>query len=421
MKKLFTFCCFVVFYTLSFSQFCGVGNKSKWIEKAYTNPVVVFKSSNQDYNSVMEKTMKELWAISPFVFRSINNNSHILSEDSSYLMLSFLEKTTTYSSSNGSTRSYTKIYHNFALMMSENTSIRKTSYNSMISYSPIDYYGKEGFLPKRNLYFSNTKVKDIGSRDIHDFLYRMPIILYNIQNALFLIKEYNLTGNSPTIVSSLNNLYRKNSGLLKKKILLIDKSREKMLTSEEWKKNYPYPFEYCDKSKIQHAIKQRDNKYAIFIPQITVNKTLMIYDAETYVPLYGFSTLQGLKINKKNVKQIASAIKKSNVKEISIKYMPLKKEEKTPIISNYNSEEVAVDSFVNPNKEALNSTPIKKTINKANENDVKKYIYLREKFKDNKKNTSLSRKKAIKKSSSQFNNNSKQKTTAEEDFKTLFE
>lgn len=130
---------------------------------------------------------------------------------------------------------------------------------------------------------------------------------------------------------------------------------DKLVSEEEFGKLYKYPFEYASMEKILQAIQDHDPRYAYLCPQITVNKSIFVYDLETFVPLYYDYAIQGVKINTNDVKSLYSTVKESNSKTIKYQYINLDKNSITRTSENSTADQATSPS---PNTSDPASSPV---------------------------------------------------------------
>lgn len=240
--------------------------------------------------------MGELWTMTPYEFKKIDLKSTVLKKGYNYL-------------SNVKIENARKQEHDlFALIKGEGKKLSEYDYQEITSFCPVDFLGSES-----------------KSSAVYE---RIPLILYNIQNALFLVSENKIMGNPLAISKSLKKHYNENAFLLKNKTLLINQERKDQLSKADFEKNYTYKFEFCKMEKITRAIQERDSSYAIFFPAITLDKYVFAYDAKTYIPLYFDLQIKGQKLTNSDLTTMVEQIKlNENNSKLNINYTLVKKPE----------------------------------------------------------------------------------------------
>lgn len=356
MKKIFIVLFSVFLNNYTIAQLAAINAKSiKDFETIEKNTTIAILTGYESYDKALINAMNKYWKIGKFdTMYSSNISKTECKEGKNYLLsltmqsappgnVSRMELDRTKPMNGPMGPSYKRVespsmldpktYHNYGLIIGQDKKVKGYSYEDMVSYSPIDYFGLE--------------------KNPLNIFSRLPLVIYNIQNTLELVKKNNINGNTLQIVKQLKSIYNQNAGILKNKTLLIYKDRtkdvdgpkekkksfirsyssigealaegDKLVPEEEFAKLYKYPFEYASMEKILQAIQDHDPRYAYLCPQITVNKSIFVYDLETFVPLYYDYAIQGVKINTSDVKNLYSTVKESNSKTIKYQYINLDK------------------------------------------------------------------------------------------------
>lgn len=304
------------------SQFSALSYKQKYYDEMKKNTTYFVLIGDPEYDSSLVRSMRRIWTLTPYETLYVPDwKKYKLKKGYNYV-LDININVIRIGSITGD-----KTYHNFGILVGDDSKLGSFDYQSMIAYSPIDHYGEE-----------NNHL---------DMAYRFPLLVFNLQNSIELVVNKEIKGNSASMVKQMRDIYCANSGILKKKTLLISQDRPKLLSKEEFDKVYDYKFEYCSKEKIKKAIDERDSNYAILIPQITVNKSIFVYDAATYNPLYLEIQMMGLKINDGDIKDLNSSIKKSPSNRIvnSFYTLPISTENKKEAVG---TEKIIKDSLLSP-------------------------------------------------------------------------
>jgi len=314
------------YFNFTFAQLSAVPQNDETINEFYKSKTIAVLTGNKNFDSALIKYMKEIWTITPYEFVKEKDfkNSELKKGYSYILNLNIM-----VSKNNGS---YVKTYHYYGILMGKGIKISSYTYSDMISYCPIDFYGIEN--DQLNLYK------------------RLPIVLYNLQNPIHTVIQNKILGGTLKIVNDLRKIYNENAGVLKSKTLLLYKDREKLLSQEDFKKKYPYKFEYCTMEKIQEVIDSRDSNYAIYWPAITLNKSMFVFDANTYIPLFFDYQIQGLSITAGNISDLSDAINKSKLEKLPTNFFALKSKDDIikGISKNENNEEKIKDKKIESTK-----------------------------------------------------------------------
>ena len=306
----------------SFAQLSSISYNNEIINEFYKSKSIAVLTGNKNFDSALIKYMKEIWTITPYEFIKEKDfkNSELKKGFSYILNLNFV-----VSKTDGS---FSKTYHYYGVLMGKDKKINNYSYAEMISYCPIDFYGIEN--------------------DQLDIYKRIELVLYNLQNTIHTVVQNKIEGGSLKIANDLRRIYNQNAGVLKSKTLLVNKDRSKLLSQEDFKKKYPYKFEYCTMEKIQEVIYSRDSNYAIYWPAITLNKSMFVFDANTYIPLFFDYQMQGLNITAGNISDLSETINKSKLDKLPTNFFALKSKDEIikGIPKNENNEEKIIDKKI---------------------------------------------------------------------------
>lgn len=267
-----------VFFNLN-SQLTGHTLNDEELSKIKENKTIVLKSGNQEFDNALEKALKDCWKLTEYEFKFVNKDVK-LKKGFNYLMIIQIGNIST------------QAYHYFGLVKGNDQYLNNYLYEDMEAYCQLDYFG-----------FENPMTKSFD---------RLPLLLFNIQNAIQISIDNKFNAKTPlSLANNFRDFYNKNACNIKNKTLLVNQDREKQLTKEEFEKNYPYPIEFCNKEKIVKALNDRDPNYVIFFPTITRNKSIYVFDANTYFPLFFKYQLMGLKITKDDVEDLVKEINRT--------------------------------------------------------------------------------------------------------------
>jgi hypothetical protein len=182
-------------------------------------------------------------------------------------------------------------YHFLAIFMGGKKKIGKYAYDDMVAYCPLNALSGESPLTK--------------------CAFRLPVLIYQLQSTITLVKKNAMLGGAFSLGKGLNKLYCQNAKKIKAKTLLINTDAANVkFTEAEIKEVYRYPVEFCNNAKIVEVLKNKDPKYTILQPAITLNKFIMVFDAATYDCLYSSIDMMGMKVKLGDLKEISEAINK---------------------------------------------------------------------------------------------------------------
>jgi hypothetical protein len=264
------------------AQYTSVGADSK-VFNAFEacSGIQVVLSGDKNFDEGIKSSLKSNWNLKPVEFIDNTTFENTINDETKAFML--LVK---ISDEKGQ-----QVYHFLAIIMGGKKKIRKYSYDDMVAYCPLNGFG--------------------GESPLTNCAFRLPILIYQLQSVINLNKKNDFGSNSFTIGKNLNKFYSQNAKKIKSKTLLIntDAANFKFTADEIKKEGYKYPVEYCNNEKIAEVIKNKDPKYAILQPAITLNKFIMVFDAATYECLYSKIDVMGMKVKIGDIKEIYEAIK----------------------------------------------------------------------------------------------------------------
>lgn len=350
----------LIFSIKGTAQFSSFGNKkADEIKSILKKSTVAVLTGNKEYDSAIMSAMQKYWKITPYEFKSFGKKDKY-PKDKNYLALVSISN------------QRDQYYHFLSFFPGD----YGWNYESMLAYCPLDYYGIEE--PMELSY------------------HRLPILLFNIQNAVEVILNNKISGNTASIVNSMKQLYLQNSGLIKNKTLLVCNERKKILTPDQFKKVYPYKYEYCSMSKIKEAMNSRDTQYAILWPAATLNKSVFVFDAASFMPLYSANSMMGTGLTESDIRDLTSAIRSNNSSKLKHQFTALEtnisnastssetdKSENAKSVksSTSSSPSIANTSAIAHGEAAIPTPSAPKTYKyKADESAVDYYKELRKKF-----------------------------------------
>ncbi|MEW6467918.1 MAG: hypothetical protein AB1458_03290 [Bacteroidota bacterium] len=247
-------------------------------------------TADEQMNKEVMAGLKLYWKHTPYdTISEANMAKHVSDPAHSFMMIIKIEVVTKKTDQYGKVLSTTTdYYHYFGIINGGKKAIEHFVYQDMVAYCPINYY-----MDEKPMYLCG---------------YRGQSMVYNLHQAIQLVKDKQIKGNSYKMVKQLQDIYNANAGKIKHKILLVNRDHLKDITEEEFKAAYPYKVEFCDKAKFDKVYKDKDKSYVIFQPTVTVNKSIFVFDAETSECLYFGDDMVHLKMKKSDIKDLAKAI-----------------------------------------------------------------------------------------------------------------
>jgi hypothetical protein len=274
----------------AFTQLSATAWGKDDMEQFFKTKTCFVLTANKELNAEVMAGIQQFWKHTPIdsiseaeFSKRINNPSY------SFMMIIQIEVITEKRNAQGMVVSrYSDYNHLFGIINGGKKKIEKFAYQDMVAYCPLNYAMDE--------------------KPMYNCGYRGQCLVYSLNKAIELVKTKQLKGNSYKLVKQLQDIYNKRSVSIKNKTLLVNKEHLKDISEEEFKKEYPYEVEFCDAEKFRKAYKDKDKKYVIFQPAVTINKSICVYDAATYECLYFGDDLIHLKMRAGDVKELTKAI-----------------------------------------------------------------------------------------------------------------
>ncbi len=274
----------------AFAQLAATPFDSKNAAAFFQSKTFVVNTGEPAFDASVKEAMKDQWKITPYDFMSVEDfQKNITNPGYSFIVLINFDKV--HTKSNGST-SYVQTYHYYGVIQGGQKQSSNYDYNDMLAYCPINFYMDEN--------------------PVTNSAYRAPIMIHNLNSAIELVKEKQIKGNTLTIVKKLQEVYNSKTSVLKKKTLLMNEEHFKDMTEADIKAVYPYKFELCTKDRIIKAMKAKDKSCLIYQPGITLNKSMMVFDCETYDCVFFDYAIQGMTIKKGDLKDMVKIANKVN-------------------------------------------------------------------------------------------------------------
>jgi hypothetical protein len=260
------------------------------MEQFFKTKTCFVTTANKQLNGEVMAGIKQFWKHTPIDSISEEEFSKRISDPSySFMMIIMIEVITEKRNAQGAVVSkYSDYNHLFGIINGGKKKIEKFVYQDMVAYCPLNYAMDE--------------------KPTYNCGYRGQSLVYNLHEAINIVKEKQLKGNSYKLVKQLQDIYNVKAPRIKSKTLLVNKDHLKDISEEEFKKEYPHKVEFCDAEKFQKAYKEKDPNYVIFQPTVTINKSICVYDAATYECLYFGDDPVHLKMKKGDIKDLAKAV-----------------------------------------------------------------------------------------------------------------
>lgn len=259
MKKIILL--FVVsFFTFSVAicQYIPQLKGKASLYKSFRNTTLVVLTGNEKIDNVLKKSVETYWKITPFEFIDIERDAKLLN-DVSYNVLCLKELEVKGGKKNVKAWVFGK----------SGGGILPKYLNNALAFVSLD-----------NLYLE---------RKDEDHLYRLPHIIFQLNEALNLVNENDITANSMDLVfQKMDKEYVKNATELQNKTLLIDADYTvlKITSMEDFAKKYGYAYEVVPKATIEAAIRNKDESKAYLVSAVNEYKISTVTDCATGKILY---------------------------------------------------------------------------------------------------------------------------------------
>jgi hypothetical protein len=251
--------------------------------KASTKTYVV-KTGDKKFDTELISAMEDEWKITAFEEISSDAFKKKLKEKDktvSYILLANIEVRHS---------NYTREYHYLMLINGGYKSIGDYAYDDMIAYCPINHFVNEP---------ENT-----------DCYYRVRNMLQSMIGVIDLLSKNKIKGSGLNAVDQISEIYDKKATHIKDRTLLFcSETMGDKLSEEDIKKLYPYPFEICNRQRLEKVIREKSTEYYYLQPGITLNKSIFVFDPSNGDVLYFAYQAMGLNFNKGNLKDLVEEIK----------------------------------------------------------------------------------------------------------------
>lgn len=196
----------------------------KVLDKFYasTTYIVLDQHKESDYSKKLTESVKELWTITPFeIIDRATYNAYVKDKTKSFLTREFI-----------------------------------AGDKDLITLSL--FMGGQKYMEKNGQLLANIKLKHYTATD-EEFLYKLPVLLQNIQWRINMIRDSKFTGEA-----DFQSYYLKNKNLLHEKKLYILNSylTNKVANLEEIKKYYKHEVSLVNEDVLADAILTKDSTIA---------------------------------------------------------------------------------------------------------------------------------------------------------------
>lgn len=247
-----------VIYCSVFAQFAPILKGKTSCVRFLQSTTCVVLSENEAFNVDLKKAFEENWTMTPFIFISQEEfEKKIIETEFSFIQINAFkqkdEKKTV-----GAMALFNGGFSDLLLYL-----------NASLAYVAYDNWGIEkDYLSTQN---------------------RLPAMVAQLNNTMFLINDKNISGANPTdIYKQLSEIYNAKAGVLKEKTLLIDKRYEftKIVSMTEFAKKYGYAYELVSANRIKEAIDNKEADKAVLYCSSSLYKINQVTDCSTYEIIY---------------------------------------------------------------------------------------------------------------------------------------
>jgi hypothetical protein len=265
----------------AFGQYSAADYKDKDYAKFKASKTYYVKTGNESFDTEVINVLKEQWKETPYEVIDDAAFKTKLPDPANSFILSLIIGTQ-YANQN---------YHYLALVNGGKKKLNNYGYDDMLAYSPINHW--------------------VDETDNAACAFRVRNMIESMIAAMDLVQKNDIRGNSKKIVEGLQEVYNAKAGKIKKRTLLFCKeSMGAKFKPEDVAGNYPYKYEICTKEKLAKVIKEKSKEYYYFQPGITLNKNMFVFDPSNGEVVYCDMQIQGLNIDKKNIKELVETIDK---------------------------------------------------------------------------------------------------------------
>ncbi len=293
MKKILLLLALLLSHSLtSFAQVSAAAYDKEDMATFGKTKTLFVLSANRKLNNEVIAGLKQYWKHTAWdTIPEADMDKYVANSAYSFMMVIQIQVITQTKDQYGKVlRTTTDYYHYFGVVNGGKKGIQHFVYNDMIAYCPINFKMDE------------TPMYMCG--------YRGQSMVYNLQAAITMVKEKQLDGNSYRMVKDMQEIYNKEAPAIKTKTLLVNKEHLIDITEAEFRDNYPFKVEFVSKEEFQKAYASKDKKYVLFQPTVTMQKSIFVFDAETYKCLYFGTDNLRLKLKEGDIKDMAKAIGK---------------------------------------------------------------------------------------------------------------
>lgn len=257
------------------AQYGGCDSFSKLSEKFKKTKTYVVLTGDSDFDSNLEKGLETYWTITDYEFiNSSEIESKISNKNNSFILPLTMSG-----------------YDNYPILgvLNGGQDISKYSYNSLLAYNIIDFYGNE--------------------KRLVDASYRAKHLVKMLHDYIILKMEGKISNVCATVRSSTVKNYNKKSKLIKNKTLLIEENQLKKVKESDWIKRYSGKYKICSRAKIIEAIDNNMEEFCYLLPIFAYHKDIFVIDAKDGSVIYNSYSTRGTSFDKSDIKDLEKIFK----------------------------------------------------------------------------------------------------------------
>lgn len=260
------------------SQLSAVSYKSDEFAQFRASKTYIIKTGVAEFDDAVLKAMEDNWTITKFSTTTVDELKTLITDESA----SFMGVILIGEPNRG--------YHYLALFNGGKKKLNHYKYDDMIAYAPVNRW--------------------VDEPELTDCHWRVPNMIESMISAIQIVQDQDIKGNTLKIVQGLRDHYNARAKDIPNRTLLVsEQSMGRKFKKAEFLSEYPYKVEVCEREKVENAIKEKSTEYYYLQPGITLNKSYFVFDPSNGDVMFFDYDVQGMEINKKNVRKLVEAIK----------------------------------------------------------------------------------------------------------------